>query len=80
MHAGGVARHVDFGRPLVAATAARRGRHWRCEVAAAALGDVVVVVVIVVVNGYFENPFRRYNIGKRNGRFSVLVGDLPTSL
>lgn len=82
MHAGGVARHVDFGRPLVAVAgaAARRGRCRRCEVAAAALGNVVVVVIVVVIDGYFENSFGRYNIENRNGRVNVRVGDLPISL
>lgn len=63
MHAGGVARDVDFGRQIFAdgRRVARRGRPRR-EIPVdwpAALRDVVLVVVVVVVDEDFENPFWR---------------------
>jgi len=63
MHAGGVARDVDFSRPLFRASrcGAATRRFRRCgeiHIATTAFCDIVFVVVVVIVNGYFENSFR----------------------
>lgn len=63
MHAGGVARDVDFCRPLFedGRWVARRGRPRR-EIPVdwpAAFRDVVLVVIVIIVDKDFENPFWR---------------------
>lgn len=65
MHAGGVTRDVDFGRPIFRTSrcsAAARRRRQSCEISIAttALRDIILVVVVIIVDGYFENSFRCY--------------------
>jgi len=65
MHAGGVTRDVDFGRPIFRASrcsAATCRRRQSCEIhiSTTALRDIILVVVVVIVDGYFENSFRCY--------------------